>query len=322
MRTLMLPGQGHSYSRVFALVLLLVFSLFDQLKDPFLTVNGIKRMQKSHDIPGLVRALKHPDSDIQYEAVVALGELRDPGTVAPLAELFTADGYTAVRWKVAEALTRIGAPAVDPLIAALSHADDDVRWKAAIALGGIRDARAIDPLIRLLSDTDRFVKGRAALALGMIGEPAVEPLIRALTEGDGNRRWGAAIALGRIRDPRAVEPLIRALSDKYGNVRAEAAAALVATGEPAIATLIRYLKFTDGPARGEVMNVLGELHATEAIEPLIQILERADEHERVTIAEVIDEILTPEAEALAKSIWGSEGNNEGKGAGKEQHAGE
>ncbi len=305
-------------SSVSVLAALLILSFFDRLQQSFLTVEGIRRMHRSRDIQGLAAALNHADPDIQYEAVEALGDIRDPATVAPLAALFTADGFTAVRWKVAEALARIGTPSVDPLVAALSHPDDDVRWKAAIALGEIKDSRAIEPLVRLLSDTDRFVKGRAALALGMIGEPAVEPLLRALSEGDGNQRWGAVIALGKIQDPRAIEPLIRALADKYENVRAEAAAALAAIGEPAVEPLIRFLKYSEGTARIEVMNALGDLQAADAIEPLIQLLERATEEERRTIAGVLDAILTPTAEAIAKRLW----NGDGDDTGESGHAGE
>ncbi len=279
-------------------------TLYCRVQNAFLTVEKVRQLR----LRRLIAALKHRDPDIQYEAVEALGEIKDAAAVEPLTDLFLSDGYSGVRWKVAEALSKIGSPSVSPLIAALAHRDDDVRWKAAIALGEIRDERAVEPLIRLLSDPDRFVKGRAAIALSTIGEPAVNPLIRALQEGDGNLRWGAAIALGRIRDVRAVEPLIRALADKYENVRAEAAAALAAIGEPAVAPLIRFLKYTDSTGRIEVMNTLGDLQAAEAVEPLIQMLEKADDDERRAIAGVLDTILTPTAEAYAKRIWNGEGN--------------
>jgi HEAT repeat protein len=210
---------------------------------------------------------------------------------------------SGVRWKTAESLAMIGAPSVEPLISALEHPDGDVRWKAAIALGEIKDPRAIGPLIRQLSDTDRFVKSRVAHALGMIGAPAVHTLIRTLLEGDGNLRWGAAIALGRIKDPQAVEPLIRALADKYENVRAEAATSLAAIGKPAIAPLIWFLKHSEGGMRIEVMNALGELHANDAIEPLVQMLEKANEEERQAIAATLDTILAPSVSRLAKRLW-------------------
>jgi HEAT repeat protein len=235
--------------------------------------------------------------------VEALGEIGDAGAVEPLITILKHDGMRGVRWKTAESLATIGAPSVGPLISALEHSDADVRWKAAIALGEIGDQRAIGPLIRQLSDTDRFVKSRVAYALGMIGLPAVHPLIRTLREGDGNLRWGAAIALGRIKDPQAVGPLIQALADKYENVRAEAAASLAAIGKPAIAPLICVLKYSEGDMRIEVMNALGELHANDAIEPLVQMLEKADEQERRAIAATVDSILTPSLEPLAKRLW-------------------
>ena len=55
--------------------------------------------------------------------------------------------------------------------------------------------------------------------------------------------------------------------------------------------------------RIEVMNALGELHANDAIEPLVQMLGKADEQERCAIASTLDAILTPSVEKLAKRLW-------------------
>jgi len=115
---------------------------------------------------------------------------------------------------------------------------------------------------------------------------------------DGER----PIALGKIKDMRTTEPLIRALADKYENVRAEAAAALAAIGTPTIAPLISFLKYQGSAVRIEVMNTLGNLQAAEAFEPLIQMLEKANEDERRAIAGILDSILTPTAGAYAKRI--------------------
>jgi len=287
--------------------LLSKISFFNKLKNVFSSRNSIVKMKTGRDVRGLIRLLSHNDPDIQYEAAEALGNIGDATAVEPLISALKNGEISGVRWKAAEALAMIGPPSVDSLIDALQHPDGDVRWKAAIALGEIRDPRAVNPLIRCLSDKDRFVIGRAALALGMIGKPAVEPLIRALQEGDGNLRWGAAIALGKAKDPDAVEPLIHALADKYENVRAEAVSSLAAIGKPAIAPLIRFLKYADGTARVELMNALGELQANEAIEPLIQLLEKGDEVERRAVADALDAILTPSVELLMKRLWNGEG---------------
>jgi HEAT repeat protein len=281
-------------------ILLSGISLSDQLKNIFSSRNSIPGMKSARDVRGLIRLLKHRDLDVQYGAAEALGEIGDSGAVEPLIAALKNDAYSGVRWKAAEALSKIGAPAVEALIGALRHDDDDVRWKAAIALGEIGDSRAIEPLIILLCDEDRFVKSHAALALGAIGEPAVNPLLSALREGDGNLRWGAAIALGKIRDPRAIEPLIQA--DKYENVRAESASSLAAMGKPALGPLLQFLKFSDGPERIEVVAALGELHDTDAIQPLIQMLENADEDERKAIADALDAILIPTIEPLIRKL--------------------
>ena len=277
-------------------------SLFDQLKNIFSSRDSIPGMKSARDVRGLTRLLKHRDLDVQYGAAEALGEIGDSGAVEPLITALKNDEYSGVRWKAAEALSKIGAPAVEALIGALRHHDDDVRWKAAIALGEIGDPRAIDPLIMLLCDEDRFVKSHAALALGAMGEPAVIPLLRALREGDGNLRWGAAIALGKIHDPRAIEPLIHALADKYENVRSESATSLAAMGKPALEPLLRFLTFSEGPERLEVVSAIGELQDTDAIQPLIQMLENADEDERKAIADALDAILIPTVKPLVRKL--------------------
>ncbi|MDD1695495.1 MAG: HEAT repeat domain-containing protein [Methanoregula sp.] len=258
----------------------------------------MKKLRETRNVQGLILALQHKDPTVQYGAAEALGEIGDARAVEPLIAVLKHDETSGVRWKAAEALSKIGIPAVTSLIGALQHDDEDVRWKAAIALGEIGDPMAIPPLIHLLCDEDRYVKSRAANALSMIGEPAVDPLICALREGDGNLRWGAAMALGKIRNPRAIEPLIRALPDKYENVRAEAASALAAIGEPALEPLLHFLKYSDGAARLEVVTALGELRDTGAIQPLIQLLENANDDERKAIADALDAILVPSVKPI------------------------
>jgi HEAT repeat protein len=237
----------------------------DSLRNRIISTVNIDRMKEGHDVQGLIRALHNPEVNIQYEAAEALGMIRDPAAVQPLIEALTGDPYSGVRWKAAEALARIGKPAVEPLIAVLRHPDDDVRWKAAIALGDIGDERAIEPLIELLSDEDRFVKSRAAYALSSIGQPAVAPLVQALRTGDGNLRWGAAIALGAIQDPGSALPLLHALGDRYENVRTEAAAALVSIGPPVIGPVREFLRDAGVRETREVIVLLGEIANPESV---------------------------------------------------------
>jgi HEAT repeat protein len=287
---------------IMTLILVAGLSFLDRFICSGIFGTDVKKLKEARNVQGLIIVLNHKDPAVQYDAAEALGEIGDDRAVEPLATVLKNDEISGVRWKAAEALSKIGTAAVDALIGALQHNDDDVRWKAAMALGEIGDPRSIDPLLRLLCDEDRFVKSHAALALGAIGEPAVNPLICALREGDGNLRWGAAIALGKIRDPRSIEPLIRALADKYENVRAESAKALAAMGKSSLEPLLQFLKFSEGDVRLEVVTALGELQDTGAIQPLIQHLENADDDERKAIADALDAILVPAVKPLVARL--------------------
>ncbi|WML67207.1 MAG: hypothetical protein METHP_00709 [Methanoregula sp. SKADARSKE-2] len=143
-------------------------------------------------------------------------------------------------------VSRIGDPAVGPLATLLEHPDDD-----------------------------RYVRSRAGHALGMIGEPVLNRLSELVRTGTPRQRWGATIALGLTGNPIAAEPLIEALGDESDEVRIEAATALAAIGRPAVEPLIRFLKFTRGEIRIEVVRAAGDLHADDALQPLVQLLENA-----------------------------------------------
>jgi HEAT repeat protein len=115
-----------------------------------------------------------------------------PDEIAPLPStrpLFPiAEPYVQV-WTVketaADALGRIGEPAVPALIQALSHPDPEVREQAgrAISLIGPKAAAAVPELVRLLDDESDSVRRQAARALGQIGaaaKAAVPALIKQL----------------------------------------------------------------------------------------------------------------------------------------------
>jgi HEAT repeat protein len=168
---------------------------------------------------------------VRQAAAVALGAIGDARAVEPLiaalkdedsgVRLWAAKALDAIGWKPetgeAEALyliaqrkwdgcVKIGAPAVEPLIAALKGEDWRVREAAAEALGKVGDARAVEPLIAALKDGDSDVRKAAAEALAKIGAPAVEPLIAALKGEDWRVREAAAEALVNIyREGRLTE---------------------------------------------------------------------------------------------------------------------
>jgi HEAT repeat protein len=85
----------------------------------------------------------------------------------------------------ADALGRIGQPAVAALSESLGDADPLVRLQScrALAYMGAQAKEAVPALIRTLSDSEEGVREAAAAALGQIGQPAspaIPPLMQML----------------------------------------------------------------------------------------------------------------------------------------------
>lgn len=152
------------------------------------------KMRRKKDVKGLISALKKNDVEYRYRSAIALGEIGDPVAIEPLSHLLS-DENSGVRWEAAEALGKIGKPALDVLITALKDEDDDLRWRAAIALGDINEPDAIEPLISTLGDSDPYMRSRVAKAVSRYGKQAIEPLVRAFCNGDELVRTGVVEAL-------------------------------------------------------------------------------------------------------------------------------
>ena len=154
------------------------------------------------------------------KAAEALGKIGEPA-IEPLISTLEKERWD-VRSSAIMALERIGQPAVRAFQIALTDDDWFVRASAAKALGQIRAYAAVNSLIDCLSDKDWFVRERAAEALGKIGEPAIEPLIAALSSRNGFVRERAAEILGAIGNNRALRPLMELFNDDELYVRARA----------------------------------------------------------------------------------------------------
>lgn len=104
--------------------------------------------------------------------------------------------------ETARDLMDAGDSSLDVLIAELDHANMEVRWRAAAALGWIGDPRAIPALVRRGMGEGYEVKFNIVWALGQIGDmSAVTPLLEIVHAGDGESpdiRYSAALALARL----------------------------------------------------------------------------------------------------------------------------
>ena len=131
-------------------------------------------------------------------AIRALGQIGDPGAADALIRSCV---HQALAWIAKDALVQIGSPAVEPLIAALGHANPDARFWAIRALGELGDCRAIEPLrTAATGDSDDTNRHLALTTLKHL-------LLVNLENADAPTRLLAVRELGILGDARAIEPL-------------------------------------------------------------------------------------------------------------------
>ncbi len=262
-------------------------------------------------IHALVEALSAGDDTRRTSAANALDELgwqprRDAAGVAywmvkadwnrcvesgaPAVEPLIAalgDGSASVRKGAASALGEIGDLRVlAPLAAMLGDESDDARWVAVKALARL-GGPAGEPLVGALGDESARVRIAATVALGEMGEPAVERLIAALGEASELIRAAACEALGETGDARARGPLARALGDRDEGVRQAAATALGKSGGEALDPLARALRDASAMVREAAAEALGELGDARALAPLLAALDDQSSEVRFAAAKAL-----------------------------------
>ncbi|MDB5079379.1 MAG: lyase domain protein repeat-containing protein, partial [Chloroflexi bacterium] len=177
----------------------------------------------------IIQLLKDPQ--IEDSAAIALGYLKDKRAVEPLIDALEDDSEELQFW-AANALGKIGdKKAVDSLAKALSISDNERLVSVmAWALGKLGDSRAFEFLIKDLqsgsttSNPQEVEKAwKAAEALGALKDKRAVPyLLAALNHNSFFLRINIAEALGKIKDHRSKEALIKLLQDKDNDVRASA----------------------------------------------------------------------------------------------------
>ncbi|NLM29020.1 MAG: HEAT repeat domain-containing protein [Methanomicrobiales archaeon] len=118
--------------------------------------------------------------------------------------MLTGDTYTGLR--AIKAIGDIGAPAVGPLMQALTAVDDDARWTVAMALARIGNG-AMEPLIEIIRTAEDGITNPAVWALGEIGDPGVvDPLVTVLQDSHRSEccRCLTAAALLKLGDPAGI----------------------------------------------------------------------------------------------------------------------
>lgn len=226
-----------------------------------------------------VNATRTEDSDVREIALRALARIADPGAVQPLIQaLGTADAWLAPR--IADILTRHGEPAVDPLIAVLDDsAPQPARAWAANVLGEVRSQRAFGALVRALGDPDDEVRAKAATALGRLGDRrAVGYLLEhLLTDPAPFVRLRIASSLAQFGGPEVIDRLVGALGDPAWWVRLRSVEALEQIGSAAEAPLLVALDDADPEIRARAAVALERLGVPDNAVRMLQEGERVAE---------------------------------------------
>ena len=266
----------------------------------------VEQLKVKRDVQGLIRALGYTaDANLRRSAVEGLGEIGDARAVEPLILALKNPDWqhdwldTAA---LTDALTRLGAASVGPLIAALSWHSNVVRVSAAGALAAI-GRPAVQPLVVLLGDADLETREAAGQILAEIGADAVDQLIEALNGQVTSRRQRAARILGEIGDRRAIEPLTRALADELAGVRQAAAKSLGEIADPRTANaLVAVLNDSYVDVRRTAALALAEMKDPRAVPTLLPELLRAKDKDAVdALVKVGFPVVQPLLAMLAES---------------------
>ncbi|HET6837623.1 MAG TPA: HEAT repeat domain-containing protein, partial [Gemmatimonadales bacterium] len=223
-----------------------------------------------------VTATRTEDSDVREIALRALASIQDPRAVEPLIEaLNTSEVWLAPR--IADSLARHGEAVVAPLIAMLDQGNHrPARAWAANVLGEVRAQGAFPSVVRLLDDQDDEVRAKAATALGRLGDRrAVGYLMdRLLSDPAPFVRARISDALGQLGGPEVIERLVRALGDPAWWVRMRTVEALEHVGEIAEGPLLVALDDVDPEIRIRAASALERLGVPDKLIRMIESGER------------------------------------------------
>jgi len=228
----------------------------------------------------------------------ALGQIGDARAVEPLiAALIDAlknyDQNTAT--VATEALVKIGAPAVNPLIAAIRNGN-----KIVNVLEQISDVGAIEPLVMALKDDNRDICQAAVKALERIGDArSIEPLVAALKDGNSNTREAAAEVLGCL----GWQPSNDEIGAKYWIAKSRFDKC-VEIGSLAIVPLAQAVAGGNKPTSRAAAQALGQIGDVSALEPLINILNDGNCLARIYAVEALDLLgWQPSKDEIGAKYW-------------------
>jgi len=205
----------------------------------------------------------------------ALGKVGQPA-VSFLVNALQNHPNVVVKRAAAKTLNLIGDTSTVPILinSFLTDEDQVVRNSCIGALAGIGGV-SVPPLLEILanSESDETIKGHAAWALSFIGAKGKEQLYAAVTSEISEVRSAVIAAIAKIieeyPEERGFQSITQALQDSSQNVRSEAAAVLGNLKyQPAIPHLITLLSDSEAENRKIAALSLMKIGDHQSLEPL------------------------------------------------------
>lgn len=194
-------------------------------------------------VPALIEATNSEDVWVRWEAVNALGYIKDDRAIPALVERALVDENPHPRWRSLWALSVFPKEEILPgLRKGLDGKSQRVRWNAVVALAFFENKRA------------------------------VPKLNQALFSAKGDRLWEAVFSLSKVHNQKSVELLSKILTDRgyKSRIRQEAANTLTTIADESSApALINALNDPDPGVRWRAANALTRLSKKKAL-PKIQ----------------------------------------------------
>ncbi|MBZ2165943.1 HEAT repeat domain-containing protein [Methanobacterium spitsbergense] len=240
----------------------------------------IEKLRAKKDIKGLIKALKHEDSNIRMFAAISLGDIGEEKAIAPLIQSLK-DEEERVRNEVFNSLVKIGDPAVDTLIMALKDEKLEEGVKFALIKIGEHSSRN---LMFKYNNQNRDTKIYYINLMGEIGDKnSIEHLIHILKDIKSYEKYDRKIlistikALGKIGDERATDIIhdlyfrfCRSQSDRY--LTELFMDVIINVDRNGSDFLVQELSSNDCKVREEVADALIKMENQMAVDPLIRAL--------------------------------------------------
>ena len=252
---------------------------------------SILALSHIHDhraIPIVLEKLKHQNFRIRDASILCLGKIAGPSAIQPLLALLKDKKFLNPR-QITRALIEIGPSSISPLLDVLKECDKKVNNEVAFEISRTEERRALRGLILLLVSDNIDLQKAARKALDSIDHKWIEyeeakasifDIESHLNKANSNELMAIAKFLTQVKTPKAGELLMRILDNESIEIRQVVIEGLgLLRYSAAVNSLINILFDKNEEIRLAAVKALGQIAEPKAIEPLFSLL--SDENWRI-----------------------------------------